>query len=44
MARIFTQVDLLLVPSLRDEILNARTNIIVSIRMVHRHGWGPWGG
>ena len=29
---------------LRPQILNARTNIIVSIRMVHRHGWGPWGG
>ena len=29
---------------LRDRILNARTNIIVSIRMAHRHGWGPWGG
>ncbi|HEY7282348.1 MAG TPA: hypothetical protein VID47_12230 [Actinomycetota bacterium] len=31
-------------PYLRDRILNARTNIIVSIRMVHRDGWGPWGG
>jgi hypothetical protein len=31
-------------PYLRDHILNARTNNIVSIRMVHRHGWGPWGG
>jgi hypothetical protein len=29
---------------LRNKILNARTNIIVSIRMAHRHGWGPWGG
>jgi hypothetical protein len=29
---------------LRPQILNARTNIIVSIRMAHRHGWGPWGG
>lgn len=29
---------------LRNRILNARTNIIVSIRMAHRHGWGPWGG
>jgi len=29
---------------LPNKILNARTNIIVSIRMVHRHGWGPWGG
>jgi hypothetical protein len=31
-------------PYLRDRILNARTNIIVSIRMAHRHGWAPWGG
>jgi hypothetical protein len=31
-------------PYLLDNILNARTNIIVSIRMAHRHGWGPWGG
>jgi hypothetical protein len=29
---------------LPDKILNARTNIIVSIRMAHQHGWGPWGG
>ena len=29
---------------LKPKILNARTNIIVSIRMVHKHGWGPWGG
>jgi hypothetical protein len=29
---------------LRNQILNARTNIIVSIRMAHQHGWGPWGG
>ena len=29
---------------LKNKILNARTNIIVSIRMAHRHGWGPWGG
>jgi hypothetical protein len=29
---------------LKNRILNARTNIIVSIRMAHRHGWGPWGG
>jgi hypothetical protein len=29
---------------LRNKILNARTNVIVSIRMAHRTGWGPWGG
>jgi hypothetical protein len=29
---------------LRPKILNGRTNTIVSIRMVHRIGWGPWGG
>ncbi len=23
---------------------NARANIIVTMRMVHRGGWGPWGG
>jgi hypothetical protein len=23
---------------------NARANIIVTMRMVHRDGWGPWGG
>jgi len=23
---------------------NARANIIVTMKMVHRHGWGPWGG
>jgi hypothetical protein len=23
---------------------NARANIIVTMRMVNRSGWGPWGG
>ena len=23
---------------------NARSNVLVSIRMVHSGGWGPWGG
>ncbi|MEX0989210.1 MAG: hypothetical protein WD206_02800 [Actinomycetota bacterium] len=23
---------------------NGRANVIVSIRMVNKHGWGPWGG
>ena len=23
---------------------NARANIMVTMRMVHRGGWGPWGG
>jgi hypothetical protein len=23
---------------------NARANVIVTMRMVHRHGWWPWGG
>lgn len=23
---------------------NARTNIVVTMRMVRRYGWGPWGG
>ena len=23
---------------------NARANIIVTMKMVRRHGWGPWGG
>jgi hypothetical protein len=27
---------------LKYNIYNARTNVIVSIRMVHRHGWGAW--
>ena len=30
--------------SLPKGILNGRTNTIVSIRMVHDIGWGPWGG
>jgi hypothetical protein len=29
---------------LRHSILNGRTNAIVSIRMAHAGGWGPWGG
>ena len=29
---------------LRRSILNGRTNAIVSIRMAHDIGWGPWGG
>ena len=34
------------VPSwkLKHGILNGRTNTIVSIRMAHDIGWGPWGG
>jgi soluble lytic murein transglycosylase-like protein len=23
---------------------NARANIMVTVRMVKKHGWGPWGG
>jgi hypothetical protein len=30
--------------SLSKRILNGRTNTIVSIRMAHDIGWGPWGG
>lgn len=29
---------------LRQRALNARTNTIVTIRMVNAHGWGPWRG
>ena len=29
---------------LRSTIINGRTNAIVSIRMAHSIGWGPWGG
>lgn len=29
---------------LRPRALNARTNTIVTIRMVNAHGWGPWRG
>ncbi|MGH2539316.1 MAG: hypothetical protein ACRDGK_02220 [Actinomycetota bacterium] len=29
---------------LRTTILNGRTNAIVSVRMAHTIGWGPWGG
>ncbi|MFB3737987.1 MAG: hypothetical protein ACE14W_03350 [Candidatus Velamenicoccus archaeovorus] len=24
-------------------VFNGRANVIVSIRMAHRYGWGPWG-
>lgn len=27
---------------LGDSVFNARANVIVSIRMAHRGGWGPW--
>ena len=30
--------------ALKKQILNGRTNAIVSIRMAHAGGWGPWGG
>ena len=30
--------------ALKKRILNGRTNAIVSIRMAHAGGWGPWGG
>ena len=30
--------------ALEKRILNGRTNAIVSIRMAHAGGWGPWGG
>lgn len=23
---------------------NGRANVLVSIKMIHKHGWGPWGG
>jgi len=29
---------------LKDDALNGRSNTIVTIRMVHDGGWGPWGG
>jgi hypothetical protein len=29
---------------LRHNILNGRTNAVVSVRMAHDIGWGPWGG
>jgi hypothetical protein len=28
----------------RRSAFNGRANVIVSIKMVHKHGWGPWGG
>jgi hypothetical protein len=28
---------------LKDDALNGRTNAVVTIRMVHDGGWGPWG-
>jgi hypothetical protein len=27
---------------LPPSIFNARTNVVISIRMASRHGWGPW--
>ena len=27
-----------------NDCYNGRSNVIVSIRMAHRGGWGPWGG
>jgi hypothetical protein len=27
---------------LRPSVYNGRTNVIVSIRMAHRYGWGAW--
>ena len=27
-----------------SSVFDARANIIVTMRMVHRFGWGPWGG
>ncbi|HZD80542.1 MAG TPA: hypothetical protein VE646_10960 [Actinomycetota bacterium] len=24
-------------------VFNGRANVIVSVRMAHRYGWGPWG-
>lgn len=29
---------------LKDDALNGRSNAIVTIRMAHDGGWGPWGG
>lgn len=29
---------------LGESCYNARSNIIVAVRMVHASGWGPWGG
>ena len=29
--------------NLKDDALNGRTNTVVTIRMVHDGGWGPWG-
>ncbi len=28
--------------NINESVFNARSNIIVSIRMVHRGGWSPW--
>jgi hypothetical protein len=30
--------------ALPPRIVSGRTNAIVSIRMAHEIGWGPWGG
>lgn len=27
-----------------NNVFNGRTNIIVALTMVHKGGWGPWGG
>jgi hypothetical protein len=29
---------------LKDDALNGRSNAIVTMRMVHANGWGPWKG
>jgi hypothetical protein len=29
--------------ALHDSVNNARSNVVVSIRMAHAGGWGPWG-
>jgi hypothetical protein len=29
---------------LKDDALNGRSNAIVTMRMVHANGWGPWAG
>jgi len=39
-ARVLSYPALRLGPS----VFNARSNILVAIRMAHSGGWGPWGG